>query len=80
MSNAITDNSSTPSTSFWDDILKSLNSIIGNATSVLSDNIKVNVNNPVIDLSNSPYIKYGIIGILVVVVYFLFFNKKTAIT
>jgi hypothetical protein len=44
-----------------------------------SDLIKVNVNNPTIDLSNSPYVKYAIYGIIILAIYFLFFNKKTSV-
>ena len=46
---------------------------------VSSINITPNIVNPTIDLSNSPYIKYGIIGIALLAIWFLFFNKKTKV-
>ena len=43
-------------------------------------NITPTINNPTIDFSNSPYVKYAIYGIILIAVYFLFFNKKTKMT
>jgi hypothetical protein len=73
---AITDSIPTTGSDLLDKILSYGKDLVTAAT----DNIKVNVNNPVIDFSNSPYIKYLVIGVSVVIIYFLFFNKKTAIT
>jgi hypothetical protein len=38
-------------------------------------NISPNITNPTIDLSNSPYVKYGMIFIILGAIYFFFIKK-----
>ena len=79
MANPITDTiqTSTPVVTGDSAIDSALNYV---DTLVSKINISPNITNPTIDLSNSPYVKYAIYGIILIAIYFLFISKKTKIT
>jgi len=68
MDNAITDSISS--------YINNPDSLVQTLKDVVSGiNISPNITNPTIDLSNSPYVKYGMLFIIAIAIYFFFIKK-----